>query len=127
MKNASECTCAQRMYEILAGYHQLTYDEYDVSEVAERYGVHRDTVYRGVRRGDPMYPDAVGIGNGVKPRLVVSVEALRASDFRRLAFYKTTPSWQKLIGLEFTKPPPRQSARSVLARLSNLPQRLHPR
>ena len=44
-------------------------------DVADRYDVHRDTVNRGVRRGDPLYPDAVLLRNGCKPRLMVTREA----------------------------------------------------
>ena len=50
-------------------------DKYEPVDVAERYDVHRDTVNRGVRRGDPLYPDAVLLGNGCKPRLMVTREA----------------------------------------------------
>lgn len=126
INGGSERKCAQRMHSIDAGCNFLHYDEYEVAEVAERYGVHRDTAYRGIRRHDPMYPDAVPQGNGSKPRLVVSREAIEACDARRIAFYKTTPSWLYLEGLDFMSPPPRRSARALMADMHELPQRQQP-
>ena len=95
-------------------------------DVAERYDVDRDTVCRGVRRGDPLYPDAVLLGNGCRPRLMVTREALKACDARRIAFYKTTSSWLRLDGLDDVKPPPRLSARVLLAPMHNLQHRAPP-
>ena len=125
-KRASERRCAYRMYEIKAGHYRLMEDKYELVDVAERYDVHRDTVYRGVRRGDPLYPDAVLLGNGPRPRLMVMREALKACDTRRIAFYKTTPSWLKLDGLDDVKPPTRLSARMLLAPMHNLRHRAPP-
>ena len=87
-------------------------DKYEPVDVSERYDVHRDTVNRGVRRSDLLYPDAVLLRNGCKPRLMVTREALKACDTRRIAFYTTTSSWLRLHGLDGVKPPPRLSARA---------------
>lgn len=126
MTVSSERECANRMYSIAHGSNRLTYSDYQVEEVAERYGVHRDTVYRGIRSGDPMYPDAQRLGNGPKAGIVVLKEDLEACDERRIAFYKTTPSWMLFEGLDFKKPPPRRSARSLLMEMRELPQRKQP-
>ena len=126
MDGGSERECAKRMYDIQLGSIRLTYEDYEVSEVAARYGVHRGTAYRGIRRGAPMYPDAKRIGDGPRPRLIVSRDAVEECDARRIAFYKTTPSWLHLDGLGFKKPPPRRSAQAILGTLQDLPQRQQP-
>jgi hypothetical protein len=111
---ASEVICAQQMYSIARGGSPLTYPDYTVEEVAHRYRVTRDAVYRGIRRGDPLYPKATRQGNGPKAPLVITRAAMKACDVRRIKFYKTTPSWFKLDGREGQKPPARRSARDLL-------------
>lgn len=111
---ASEVICAQRMMSISRGGNPLEYEEYTVEEVAQRYGVTRDAVYRGIRKGSPLYPEAEKGGDGPKAWLVISRQALRACDARRIVFYKRTPSWLKLEGQGWVKPPKRISARELL-------------
>jgi hypothetical protein len=112
---ASERRCAQRMYEIGRGMWRLTQATYTVEEVAMRYAVHRDTAYKGIRSGDPMYPHAVPAGDGPRPRLLVPREEIAKCDRRRIAFYVTTPSWFRLFRELDAVPPPRRSARAILA------------
>jgi transposase len=111
----SEPRCASYMYEILRGAWPLTRQVYTVEEVAQRYGVHRDTAYKGIRSGDPMYPRAEPAGDGPRPRLLIRRDEIAACDRRRLEFYRTTPSWHKLFREVDAVPPPRRSARAVLA------------
>lgn len=85
--------CAQRMREIEAGVRPLDQASYDAHEVAERYGVHVNTVYRCMKGNDPLYPYPQPLGIGPRPRLSASKEQVEACDQRRLVFYKTTPSW----------------------------------
>ena len=113
-KPGSEFTCAWRMYRIAQGANPLGFDEYRIDEVADRYGVTPDSVYRGIRKGSPLYPSAFRRGAGPKAWLYVTRAALEACDIRRIAFYKTTPSWLKHDGLDGVKPPKRVSARVLL-------------
>lgn len=90
------------------------YDDYTVEEVADRYGVTSDAVYRGIRKRSPLYPLAVKRGKGPKAWLVITGEAVESCDARRIAFYKTTPSWLKLEGLDWVRPPKRVAAIDLL-------------
>jgi len=112
--NASEVKCAQRMMSIARGSYPLRDGDHTVDEVAERYDVTRDAVYRGIRQGSPLYPKAEREGCGPKAWLYITREALEACDANRLEFYKRTPSWLKLAGLDWQKPPPRIAARVLL-------------
>lgn len=113
---ASEVICAQQMLSIAAGRHPLLYDDYSIEEVAHRYAVTRDAVYRGIRKGSPLYPKAVREGAGPKGMLLITRKALEACDKRRMKFYKTTPSWFKLNGLDAPgkKLPKRVAAKDLL-------------
>lgn len=115
---ASEVICAQHMLSIAEGRHPLLEDEYLIEDVAHRYGVTRDAVYRGIRKGSPLYPRAVKEGKGPKGWLLITRKAMEACDKRRLKFYKTTPSWQKLKGLDGKKLPKRVSAKALLGPLA---------
>ena len=101
----SEPNCAYRMMQIQAGRLPLTQDEYTPADVAERYGVHRDTVYKGVRSGDGMYP-MPRPATGDRPRLAFTKEAVAICDRNRIAVYKRTPSWYSLRGVVKEAPPP---------------------
>lgn len=113
----SEFRCAQRMKFIRNGGHPLTEANYTVLDVAERYDVHRDTAYKGIRSGDPMFPEARPTGYGRRPRLVISREAIEICDRNRLAFYRTTPSWHDNFVPGSPAAPPRRSARAVIAEI----------
>lgn len=111
---ASEVICAKHMRSIAAGHDPVEDYDYYVDDVAERYGVTCDTVYRGIRRGSPLYPEAYRREKGPKAVLVITPGALKACDGRRIKFYETTPSWFKLEGRDWDKPPARKSARALL-------------
>ena len=111
--NASEVVCAQRMHSIARGGSPLSYPDYTVEDIAHRYGVTRDAVYRGIRKGSPLYPTAKREGSGPRAPLIVTRAAMEACDARRVEFYMTTPSWLKLEGLDWVKPPQRRSARTM--------------
>lgn len=113
-QRASEVVCAERMRSIAAGRIPVDGDDYYVEDVAERYCVTCDTVYRGIRRRSPLYPKAYRRGKGPKAVLVITPAAVKACDGRRIKFYKSTPSWLKLDGKEGQKPPVRRSARELL-------------
>lgn len=117
----SEVACALRMreIEIKAKWMTLSKPFYDVHEVAERYYVHVQTVYRGMKAKDPMYPFPETIGNGPRPRLRVSREALEACDQRRIQFYRTTPSWLPNGHPQRPEKFTRTNARKVLGPTSN--------
>ena len=56
-KTASEVRCAIRMCEILEGGHKIDFEfDYPIDDVARRYHVHRDTVYKGVQVEQPVVP-----------------------------------------------------------------------
>ena len=114
MNYPSEVVCAQRMYSIARGGSPLAESSYSVDEIAHRYGVTPDAVYRGIRLGSPLYPVATRDGNGPRAPLLITCEALEACDARRIEFYMTTPSWFKLDGRDWQKPPLRKSARALL-------------
>lgn len=113
--NASERWCAAAMRSILAGRYPLGGDDLTAEQVAERYRVHRDTVYKGVRSGSPLFPVASRKGRGPKAPLRFSPAAVAEADRNRIAFYKTTPSWHDLFGDGATAAPPRRSAKAVIA------------
>lgn len=97
------------------GRQPLVKEWYTAFEVAERYEVHFQVVYRGARLGNPLYPVATAKGTGKRPPIEFSREAIEASDRARLLFYKTTPSWQQMTGSDPSSVPPRRSAAAVIA------------
>ena len=66
LKTASEVVCATRMWHIEQGGHPVAEAPHVIEDIAERYCVRADTVYKGVRARDPMYPEAHR--NGAGPR-----------------------------------------------------------
>ena len=104
-----------RMHLILQGRFPLDDGEYTVDDVAERYGVHRDTVYKGVRAGAGLYPRTQRKGSGPKAWLYFSRAEIEACDKDRLEFYRTTPSWSELFGAGAAAAPARRSARDLIA------------
>ncbi len=110
----SERRCAERMLAIQRGWYPIDSDEFSVDEIADRYQVHRDTVYKGVRSGSPLFPKATRKRTGPKAWLYFSSEDVRDCDQNRIAFYQTTPSWKVLTGQEAKAAPPRRSAKEVL-------------
>lgn len=110
----SERRCAERMLSIQRGWFPIDDGEWSVDDIADRYQVHRDTVYKGVRSGSPLFPKASRKGTGPKAWLYFAPEDIRECDQNRIAFYQTTPSWKVLTGQEAKAAPPRRSARDVL-------------
>lgn len=106
--------CAGRMRAIELGQFRLKLAWYTAFEVAERYEVHFQTVYKGARLGDELYPVATAEGTGKRPRIKFSREAIEACDRARLLFYKTTPSWHEMMRIN-DPAPPRRSAAAVIA------------
>lgn len=117
-QGSSEIRCAVRMYEIFSGRHPQTKETYTVREIAERDDLHRDTVYKSIRAGDPMLPLAQLLRERVRPRLVVRRDAVVTCDQNRLVFYRTTPSWSRNFIVGSPQAPPRRSARVVLNELT---------
>ena len=107
--------CARHMFLILRGHNPLDQDAYNPGDIAARYGVRPDTVYRAVRVGDPLYPVAHRKGVGPKAWLFFSPEAVARCDRDRLAFYRTTPSWHAKYMADPTPAPPRRAAKVVIA------------
>lgn len=93
----------------------LTQAWYTALEVAERYEVHFQTLYKGARDGHALYPVATAEGTGVRSRIKFSREAIEACDRARLLFYKKTPSWYEMMGLDASLAPRRRSAAAVIA------------
>lgn len=114
-KESSEMRCARHMFLILRGHYPLDQDVYNPDDIAARYGVRPDTVYRAVRAGDPLYPVAYRKGVGPKAWLFFSREAVEKCDRDRLAFYRTTPSWHAKYMANPTPAPPRRAAKVVIA------------
>ena len=110
----SERRCAERMLSIQRGWFPIDDGEWSVDDIADRYQVHRDTVYKGVRSRSPLFPKASRKGTGPKAWLYFAPEDIRERDQNRIAFYQTTPSWKVLTGQEAKAAPPRRSARDVL-------------
>ena len=110
----SEPRCALRMRQIELGRFLLTEAWYKAFEVAERYDVHEQTLYKGAPVGHPLYPVATAEGTGERPRIMFSREAIEAADRARLLFYKTTPSWHQMMRSD-APAPPRRSAAAVIA------------
>ncbi|MES2785759.1 MAG: hypothetical protein V4684_09870 [Pseudomonadota bacterium] len=110
---SSEVVCTNQMRQIETGGDPIQDELYNVHDVALRYGVTRDAVYRGVRQVNPLYPKPKRQGKGPKPALFFKPAAVKACDHRRIQFYKQTPSWRKFEGLEWEKPPKRISARKM--------------
>lgn len=93
----------------------LTQAWYTAFEVAERYEVHFQSVYKGARVGHALYPVATAAGKGPRSRIKFSREAIEVCDRARLLFYKTTPSWHEMIESDASLAPPRRSAAAVIA------------
>ena len=92
----SEEQCARIMRKIQEKQRPLDKKAvFFVYEVAERYGVHMDTAFKGIRSGDPLYPRSHPLGTGPRPRIGIFREEIVECDKRRIKFYKTTPSWIK--------------------------------
>lgn len=111
----SERRCARRMRVIELGQFRLQRPWYSVFEVAERYEVHFQTLYKGARVGHALYPVTTAEGKGPRSRIKFSREAIEACDRARLLFYKTTPSWHEMMGFDASLAPPRRSAAAVIA------------
>ena len=95
-ESKSEEQCARRMKMILDKQYPLEKKSvFSVYEVAERYAVHIDTAFKGIRSGDPLYPRSHPLGTGLRPRVGIFREEIVDCDKRRTKFYKTTPSWIK--------------------------------
>ena len=107
---ASERRCAQRMYAIKLGRIPVEGGDYTVDEVAERYDVHRDTVYKGVRACSLLFPQADRKGAGPKAWLHFTSKSVETSDQFRIAFYETTPSWHEFFGDGASAAPARRAA-----------------
>lgn len=120
---ASERRCANRMHQIMRGGFALDEDTYTVDDIAERYDVHRDTVYKGIRAGSPLFPQASRKGPGPKAWLHFTMASIRTSDRNRIAFYKTTPSWHELFGGGASAAPVRRAATKVIQALNTAPER----
>lgn len=110
----SEPRCALRMRLIELGRFPLDKAWYTPLEVADRYEVHVQSVYDGIRIGHALYPVAHAVGDGPRPRRQFSREAVEACDRARLLFYRTTPSWFELTGSDSSSAPPRRSAAEVI-------------
>ena len=110
----SEPRCALRTRQIELGRFLLTEAWYKAFEVAERYDVYEQTLYKGAQVGHPLYPVATAEGTGERPRIKFSREAIEACDRARLLFYKTTPSWHEMMRIN-EPAPPRRSAAAVIA------------
>lgn len=120
---ASERRCAYRMHEIMRGGFALDEDIYTVDDIAERYDVHRDTVYKAIRAGSPLFPQASRKGSGPKAWLHFTTASIQTSDRNRVAFYKTTPSWHDLFGDGASAAPVRRAATEVVQALATSPGR----
>ena len=119
----SERRCAHRMHLIMRGRRPLDEGTYTVDEIAERYDVHRDTVYKGIRAGSPLFPRAGRKGAGPKAWLYFTAESIETSDRNRIAFYKTTPSWHGLFGAGASAAPVRRAATQVIQAPDKAPRR----
>jgi hypothetical protein len=102
------------MREIELGRFLLSEAWYKAFEVAERYAVHEQVFFKGVRVGHALYPVATAEGTGERPRIKFSREAIEACDRARLLFYKTTPSWHEMMRSD-APAPHRRSAAAVIA------------
>jgi len=111
----SEPRCACRMRRIELGKFPLEPRLYTAFEVAERYEVHFQTLYKGARVGHALYPVPTAEGKGPRSRIKFSRAAIEACDQARLLFYKTTPSWHQMMGSDSSLAPPRRSAAAVIA------------
>ena len=83
-------------------------------DIAERYHVREDTVFKGIRSGDSMYPRSHPLGSGPRPRIAITREEVAACDERRLAFYKPSPIWIRHYECTMEVFPARKSARALL-------------
>jgi hypothetical protein len=119
----SERRCAHRMHLIMQGRRELDGGIYTVGEIAERYDVHRDTVYKGIRAGSPLFPQAGRKGAGPKAWLHFTTESIETSDRNRIAFYKRTPSWHDLFGAGASGAPARRAAKQVIQAPDKAPRR----
>jgi len=117
LKQASEVVCAYRMRQIEQGRLSVQDVPFLIEDIAERYSVRRDTVYKGVKAQNPLFPEAHRKGAGPKAWLHFTPQSIRDCDARRIAFYRTTPSWHRLFGDGPWAAPPRRSAKDVIATL----------
>ena len=83
----------------------------------------RDTVYKGIRAGSPLFPQAGRKGAGPKAWLHFTTESIETSDRHRIAFYKTTPSWHDLFGAGASAAPVRRAAAQVIKAPDKAPRR----
>lgn len=111
------------MHGIMRGRFPLDFDVFTVNDIAERYDVHRDSVYKGIRAGSPLFPRAGRKGAGPKAWLHFTLESIRTCDQNRLTFYKTTPSWHELFGAGASAAPVRRSATKVIQAPHKAPRR----
>jgi len=111
------------MHLIMQGRRELDGGIYTVDEIAVRYDVHRDTVYKGIRAGNPLFPHAGRKGAGPKAWLHFTTESIETSDRNRIAFYKTTPSWHDLFGAGASAAPVRRAATQVIKAPDKAPRR----
>ena len=115
--SGSEEQCARRMKDIFDKKNVLEQKStFFIFEVAQRYGVHLDTAYKGIRSDDPLYPRSHALGNGTRPRIAIARDEIIACDERRIKFYKNTPSWCKNYEEFDGKFPIRISARQMFSK-----------
>ena len=79
-RDGGERRCAERMLSIQRGWFPIDDGEWSVDDIADRYQVHRDTVYKGVRSGSPLFPKASRKGTGPKAWLYFAPEDIRECD-----------------------------------------------
>jgi len=119
-KLPSEVRCVERMMAIERGRLPISDEPYSIDGIADRYSVHRDTVYKAVRSNSPLFPVARREGDGPKAWLYFDRAAIEVCDAARLKFYKTTPSWHARMGDGPGAAPPRLAARVVVGGLDGL-------
>lgn len=101
------------------GHLPVDINAYSVQDVAERYDVHRDTVYKGIQSESPLFPKPSRINAGPKAWVHFTPEAIIECDQNRIAFYKTTPSWHELYGEGASAAPIRLAAKKVVRMIHN--------
>lgn len=118
LKKASDVVCADRMRQIQQGRLPVEDEPYLIDDFAERYQVHRATVYKGVKSESPPFPVAHRMSAGFNARLHFTPQSIRECDARRTQFYKSTPSWNLLFGDGPGTAPLRRAATDLDAALS---------